>query len=1001
MAEGESEGDKAADQVPGSLPEEFLQFLDANGVPKEVFTGAIRQEIPRYVRVNPRVLRLWAATCSCVPLLTFTRILDLMICERCNPLQAHDVVICEDASWAAALILYFASGCEGLDAVWSYMEERRMLQMERLSFLAYTKELTTLVHKFGKPPVGMLKFDDDDRQQVRAYYAWQYLHVLVGRGNFSDEREEEVADRQKDLPGKRAFDVAKQKWTEAQYQTDMDDVADRLRENVVRAGYGTKLLTFDAFWQELWCLGTQGFAAQSKFMLNITRKLNGQKAATSKRYMIRLTKKGAISLLSKAELRKRLEEDGICSSTGSLKYEEEAVRTLFAGDVVHYLISAWATAKLEESMYRGSSIVTDLGLQAIDELKFMLRMSEHMHRRTWAFAYDFRNFNAQHSKQDMKRYYQLLKEAGTQIDHNYDWIRAMDGLLESVDNTCRRATGDKKFVRALSGLLFGIRATQGINTSMNISYMDVINRCIDRIIRSTFTLDSKSHGDDVNALIDSWLCGILMFYCAQEIGYVAQDLKVTLEAGRTQYLRIAYGRDRSLNGYLARAIARFTSTEWKPRYRSLLADRLGELNAQISLLRRRGMCQEMANATFDVMRQFYGGEGSGLPGYVKLSDALAHSCVESNGAGILHTEDDEEPIYLIAECMPRAPITQPTGEVLRVISSMPKKAIYRYWHLLAENFPDINGLHTEKTRDREVAREHIGDCMAQLPKHLQHADRMSRNEAFRNWVHKWEKAYKTAYDAQNVKRSIDPRSLSLAKQFATEDVEILEVIAHGHDLDFSTRSQYERLTGAIERKGIRITTFVTTAIKRAAVTNRIKYVMPFIDGDFGGYSEPAVLKLVLDGIQFNQMAGKMLPAQFLSVIRNRAIYNFEIISRDLDLMRAFVYAYEVYMYRNFMARPLFQRGPFADLSPAERQKAISQALQTEQSAVQLVQWLRAGEVTDHRYMEVYACPVPSLAAQCVMSFRGWRKGRFQVACEKAMDWGAGCISSWTCCGLQE
>lgn len=54
MAEGESEGDKAADQVPGSLPEEFLQFLDANGVPKEVFTGAIRQEIPRYVRVNPR-----------------------------------------------------------------------------------------------------------------------------------------------------------------------------------------------------------------------------------------------------------------------------------------------------------------------------------------------------------------------------------------------------------------------------------------------------------------------------------------------------------------------------------------------------------------------------------------------------------------------------------------------------------------------------------------------------------------------------------------------------------------------------------------------------------------------------------------------------------------------------------------------------------------------------------------------------------------------------------
>eukprot|EP00434_Breviolum_minutum_P020622 symbB.v1.2.018183.t1/scaffold1436.1/size118852/6 len=36
------------------LPQEFLHFLDVNGVPKEVFTGAIQQEIPRYVRVNPR-----------------------------------------------------------------------------------------------------------------------------------------------------------------------------------------------------------------------------------------------------------------------------------------------------------------------------------------------------------------------------------------------------------------------------------------------------------------------------------------------------------------------------------------------------------------------------------------------------------------------------------------------------------------------------------------------------------------------------------------------------------------------------------------------------------------------------------------------------------------------------------------------------------------------------------------------------------------------------------
>jgi hypothetical protein len=115
--------------------------------------------------------------------------------------------------------------------------------------------------------------------------------------------------------------------------------------------------------------------------------------------------KGAISMLTKDQLRQRLVEDGICTSTGSLKYEEAAVRTLLAGDVTHYLISAWATGKLEEAMYNGSTALADLGLQALSELKFMLRMAEAMHQRTCCFAYDFKNFNAQHSRRDMKRYY--------------------------------------------------------------------------------------------------------------------------------------------------------------------------------------------------------------------------------------------------------------------------------------------------------------------------------------------------------------------------------------------------------------------------------------------------------------------------------------------------------------------------------------------------------------------------------------------------------------------
>ena len=66
-------------------------------------------------------------------------------------------------------------------------------------------------------------------------------------------------------------------------------------------------------------------------------------------------------------------------------------------------------------------------------------------------------------------------------------------------------------------------------------------------------------------------------------------------------------------GYLARAVARLVPTEWKPGY-CLGQPFSSERNAQISLLKRKGMPEEMACAIFHCMRQFYGGEGTGLPG---------------------------------------------------------------------------------------------------------------------------------------------------------------------------------------------------------------------------------------------------------------------------------------------------------------------------------------------------------------------------------------------------
>ena len=63
--------------------------------------------------------------------------------------------------------------------------------------------------------------------------------------------------------------------------------------------------------------------------------------------------------------------------------------------------------------------MTDLGLKALTELKLMMGLAAKMHNMEWALAYDFRNFNAQHSRRDMRRYYTMLREAGARIDRSY------------------------------------------------------------------------------------------------------------------------------------------------------------------------------------------------------------------------------------------------------------------------------------------------------------------------------------------------------------------------------------------------------------------------------------------------------------------------------------------------------------------------------------------------------------------------------------------------------
>ena len=154
---------------------------------------------------------------------------------------------------------------------------------------------------------------------------------------------------------------------------------------------------------------------------------------------------------------------------------------------MHDLISSWATEHLEKTPYDGNNNLFDLGLRAIGELYFMMYLSLAMRDKKHGFAYDFKNFNSQHSQRDMSRYYNLLKLACAWTQMLIGWEPWIGWWNRLIVHTIIRSSRQKEFLLATSGWLSGIQATQGINTSLDMSYIYVVKQCVDRLLGGNIT----------------------------------------------------------------------------------------------------------------------------------------------------------------------------------------------------------------------------------------------------------------------------------------------------------------------------------------------------------------------------------------------------------------------------------------------------------------------------------------------------------------------------------
>ena len=94
----------------------------------------------------------------------------------------------------------------------------------------------------------------------------------------------------------------------------------------------------------------------------------------------------------------------------------------------------------------------------------MLGLALNMRNHKYGYAYDYKNFNFQHSNKDMRAFYNLIREIGVTVGNDFSWLRGILWLMESVERTFTGSEGEADFKKAMRGLLSGVRATNGINT---------------------------------------------------------------------------------------------------------------------------------------------------------------------------------------------------------------------------------------------------------------------------------------------------------------------------------------------------------------------------------------------------------------------------------------------------------------------------------------------------------------------------------------------------------
>lgn len=470
------------------------------------------------------------------------------------------------------------------------------------------------------------ELDMEERQTI------MYMDQLVGRRMFKPDWEQ-VIDERKGNSGlcvHLAYDESKDQWTRDMYRRDFNDALNEAMSAIKSKPRTINIHDYGDFFRRRGEWLTKGSTVYTeikpehrKYVMEVMDEIGHVIREVAGRH----NKKSLFEMSDVFELLgSGLELRNVTKAVPKLNECGYKDRTLLPGALFHYLVFAYVLHFAEKQAQIGSVRINS---PSDNDIRYM---DKKMTNGVYYMLFDWANFNAYHSAEEMGLVIERLKYV---VPGPTDYAMFCDAIAESMWDM-QLIDPEGKTHKLDNGLYSGWRGTSFINSVLNQCYVACAMKSFARMYHYDPIVFLDHGGDDLVNAMNNPKDTYRMLVVMEKMQYEAQKIKqmIGLEA---EFFRVAYTL-KGAHGSPTRALARFIAGNWESTGNIPLRERLTGLMDQMAKIVRRGYDRGAGDVLLALSISHWARTKSGDE-WLSLPAVAIHGCEEQGGLGVPDAED--------------------------------------------------------------------------------------------------------------------------------------------------------------------------------------------------------------------------------------------------------------------------------------------------------------------------------------------------------------------------